>query len=342
MVLTQAEQEGYSVFVIRKATPGTKEGEEAGEAEGWGDGGIGQLPESLGDVMAVELGEPVGRSGGLLSGTIGPTKESKTTQMSIPANPNTTTVDAEPSSPSRPPRRRRQPDLSSDPTEIVDDPYARPAPSRSRQSSSRSNPAQHQVIGDDEGDIFDQTHGIPSHYDETPDDDNADDDFEMSRSRAYAGTMDFQFQSRSYDDEDEALQAALKASMTDLPEGWEMPDILKPESERQAFTTTTSIMTTTTTTTPPVAPEAQREESPVATSVAEEKDIVESNEVEDDSDDVQPAEEPSPGKSLSFHYLQMTKLTSLQRRFDEGVLLASVSLVPGFQLIFLSISYSRL
>lgn len=81
MVLTQAEQEGYSVFVIRKATPGTKEGEEAGEAEGWGDGGIGQLPESLGDVMAVELGEPVGRSGGLLSGTNGPTRESKTTQL---------------------------------------------------------------------------------------------------------------------------------------------------------------------------------------------------------------------------------------------------------------------
>ncbi|OWZ76521.1 ataxin-3 [Cryptococcus neoformans Tu401-1] len=294
MVLTQAEQEGYSVFVIRKATPGTKEGEEAGEAEGWGDGGIGQLPESLGDVMAVELGEPVGRSGGLLSGTNGPTRESKTTQLTTPANPDTTTVDAGPSSsPPRPPRRRRQPDLSSDPTEVVDDPYARPAPSRSRQSSSRSNPAQYQAVGDDEDDIFDQTHGIPSHYDETPTDENVNDDFEMSHSRPYAGTMDFQFQSRSYDDEDEALQAALKASMADLPEGWEMPDILKPESERQAFTTTTTT-TATTTTTPPVAPEMQREETPVATPPVEEEDIVESNEVEDDSDDVQPAEEPSP------------------------------------------------
>jgi ataxin-3 len=38
---------------------------EMGEGEGWGDGGVGELPECLADRMAVELGEPVGRSGGL-------------------------------------------------------------------------------------------------------------------------------------------------------------------------------------------------------------------------------------------------------------------------------------
>lgn len=299
MVLTQAEQEGYSVFVIRKATPGTKEGEEAGEAEGWGDGGIGQLPESLGDVMAVELGEPVGRSGGRSTATDGPARRSENSQLSTSAGPNTTTLDVGPSSSPPRPRQRRQPDLSSDPTEVIDDPYVQPAPSRSRQLSSRSDHVQPQATGDDEGDIFDQTQGIPSHHDETADDENVDDDFEMNHSRPYTGAMDFQFQSRSYDDEDEALQAALKASMADLPEGWEMPDILKPESERQAFATTTTTTTTaTTTTTPPIVPEPQREGTPVAAPVVEEKDVIEYNEVEDDSDDVQPAEEPSPRKSV--------------------------------------------
>ena len=59
MVLTQAEEEGYSVFVIRKA------GEEATakEGQGWVDGGIGILPECEADRIAVALGEPVGRSG---------------------------------------------------------------------------------------------------------------------------------------------------------------------------------------------------------------------------------------------------------------------------------------
>jgi hypothetical protein len=39
----------------------------------------------------------------------------------------------------------------------------------------------------------------------------------------YGGPTDFQYTSRSYDDEDAALQAALKASMDDLPEGWVAP-----------------------------------------------------------------------------------------------------------------------
>jgi ataxin-3 len=36
---------------------------EMDEGAGWGDGGVGVLPECLADRMAVELGEPVGRTG---------------------------------------------------------------------------------------------------------------------------------------------------------------------------------------------------------------------------------------------------------------------------------------
>lgn len=39
------------------------------------------------------------------------------------------------------------------------------------------------------------------------------------------GPTDFQFHNRSYDDEDEALQAALRASMEDVPEGFMMPEL---------------------------------------------------------------------------------------------------------------------
>jgi ataxin-3 len=47
------------------------------------------------------------------------------------------------------------------------------------------------------------------------------------------GPSDFQFASRSYDDEDEALQAALKASMQDLPADWKAPEP-KPKPERKS------------------------------------------------------------------------------------------------------------
>lgn len=41
------------------------------EGAGWGDGGVGVLPECLADRMAVELGEPVGRTGAAgVSGTL--------------------------------------------------------------------------------------------------------------------------------------------------------------------------------------------------------------------------------------------------------------------------------
>ena len=52
------------MFVIRKAGMSESEDVETEEGLGWGDGGVGVLPECMADRMAVELGEPVGRSGG--------------------------------------------------------------------------------------------------------------------------------------------------------------------------------------------------------------------------------------------------------------------------------------
>lgn len=63
MVLEQAEKEGYSVFVVRKARKENEAGKAPGEGEGWTDGGIGVLPESIADRMALELGPPNGRGG---------------------------------------------------------------------------------------------------------------------------------------------------------------------------------------------------------------------------------------------------------------------------------------
>ena len=63
MVLEQAEKEGYSVFVVRKARHEGGEGTGSGEGQGWTDGGIGVLPECIADRMALQLGEPSGRGG---------------------------------------------------------------------------------------------------------------------------------------------------------------------------------------------------------------------------------------------------------------------------------------
>lgn len=68
MVLKQAEAEGYSVFVVRQAGPGAGEEavEDPGEGKGWQDSGVGVMPESAADAMALELGE-VKRRGGFVS-----------------------------------------------------------------------------------------------------------------------------------------------------------------------------------------------------------------------------------------------------------------------------------
>jgi hypothetical protein len=59
MVLSQAEEEGYNVFVVRPLDPTA-----LGDGE---NGTTSALPESQADLVALELGEPDGRSAGGLS-----------------------------------------------------------------------------------------------------------------------------------------------------------------------------------------------------------------------------------------------------------------------------------
>ncbi|KAK8853172.1 hypothetical protein IAR55_003873 [Kwoniella newhampshirensis] len=316
LVLAQAEEEGYSVFVIRKATPGTSEGQGAGEGQGWGDGGIGVLPESLADRMAVELGEPVGRSGGAgsPSGTgavTGRGGAGSSRQVSDPFNPDQPTIDfptSFPAGPSSPParRRKRQEDLVPlDPliaAEANEDEFTRPVPTRSRQSSSRSTPAQApqadifdsenfplagQDTGEDEEILSEEADGPSSHIQHGR--------AEMMSS--YNGPTDFAFNSRSYDDEDEALQQALKASMMDLPPDWVSPELGPKEEEKPVLKS------------PPPAPIsaavrwAPKDEGP------SKKEEVKKDEVnEDDDDDDEEEEEDGPAEVLSPEEIRRRRL----------------------------------
>jgi len=97
---------------------------------------------------------------------------------------------------------------------------------------------------------------------------------------AYGGPTDFTFQSRSYDDEDEALQRALKASMEGLPEGFVMPE-LKPIEPPSILKPTP----------PPVAPVAPQPEP------AQPKPDNDDEELDEDDDD-EPAKVLSPGEFL--------------------------------------------
>lgn len=63
MVLKQAEAEGYSVFVVRRVGEVAEEEQDPGEGAGWHDSGVGVMPESQADAMALELGEVKGRLG---------------------------------------------------------------------------------------------------------------------------------------------------------------------------------------------------------------------------------------------------------------------------------------
>nr|XP_019044211.1 ataxin-3 [Kwoniella bestiolae CBS 10118]OCF23141.1 ataxin-3 [Kwoniella bestiolae CBS 10118] len=285
MVLTQAEEEGYSVFVVRKTVVGTREGEDAGEGQGWQDGGIGVLPECLADTMAVELGEPVGRSGGLAGGgTIAGSSHAGGTSI----NPDIPTVDFPSSSgagPSSPParRRRRQEDLvPEDPIAIDTDEYSRPAATRTRQSSNRSTPGvdvfDNQTFPLGDGDEDESIHSEEAEgHGEMGGRFAAGNEREDLFGAGYNGPTDFQFHSRSYDDEDEALQAALKASMDDLPPDWQAPPELPPKVEKPILKSPE-----------PTAPAAPTQ------SPAQEKEKKREDEdiVEDEDEDV-PAHEPS-------------------------------------------------
>lgn len=99
-----------------------------------------------------------------------------------------------------------------------------------------------------------------------------------SMADVYAGPTDFAFNSRSYDDEDEALQAALKASMQGLPDDFVMPE-LKPISQPSILKPKPN---------PP--PQAPPVPEPEPERVVEEED----DEIEDYDDD-EPAKSLSPG-----------------------------------------------
>ena len=207
LVLTQAEQEGYSVFVIRKRT---KTAGDEKEGEGWGDGGVGVLPECEADRIAMAFGEPVSRVGavdqfGITRDTGAGAGASGSGSGRGAANPDQPTVDSPhespPLAPSPPARRRkRQPDLT-DPTAVQD-----PASANAVAGSSRARGQQ--AAGEDDED---ETYHSAGEY-------------------GFSGAVDFMQQSRSYDDEDAALQAALKASMEDVPAGWEPPKFDKPKA----------------------------------------------------------------------------------------------------------------
>ena len=250
MVLEAAEKEGYSVFVVRKARKEGGPGPANGEGQGWTDGGIGVLPESIADRMALELGAPSGR-GGVSDAPSGSTSRSEffiqemrprrsTKSDSIvdtrvppdSTNPDQPTVDAASlppqAGPSSPPARRnkRQEDLA--PVSPNQDDLF-PGSSGRRRLPVPNTSTQYAQDDDEEldSDDFDmdptgQATSRPAargHYDPIMDED-----------AHQSGPTDFAMQSRSYDDEDEALQAALKASMQDLPADWKAPEV-KPARE---------------------------------------------------------------------------------------------------------------
>lgn len=103
----------------------------------------------------------------------------------------------------------------------------------------------------------------------------------------YGGPTDFAFQSRSYDDEDAALQAALKASMDDLPPGWvapvfeEKPVARKPSQSDRVSPPVTSTSATAPPAVAPPGPSAQNKNEDIE---------------EDDDVDEPPLEELSPGE----------------------------------------------
>lgn len=135
------------------------------------------------------------------------------------------------------------------------------------------------------------------------------------------GPTDFKYHNRSYDDEDEALQAALKASMADLPPGFEMPE-LKPlkaapvkKSTQPAPAQSSSASASRQRTEPArAAPEPPRWRP------AEEPPQNAPPDTVTEEDDDEPVQELTPGK-LIWCYPQLT----YQRRSVKRVLLDSSS-----------------
>ena len=194
----------------------------------------------------------------------------------------TTDPSSFPAGPSSPPprRRRRQEDLV-DPQGT--DSYAQfnpPRPPRNPARNASYDPLDGETgtflsgHDDDDEDIDDTAHG------------DAIGSYGRLDQEEYTGPTDFAFHSRSYDDEDAALQAALKASMEDLPPDWEAP-VLEPKEkpiEKRAPA-------------PVAAPEPVPE--PPAPAQAELAGGSRFKEELDDEDE-EPTEQLSPGESISL------------------------------------------
>lgn len=186
-------------------------------------------------------------------------------------------------------RRRRQEDLAAPPT--TSDPYAQfqpPRPARNPPRAHSSPPP---------ADVLDGQTGA-FQYDDDDDDEQLDADHDAPREdydrigsyrreeQEYGGPTDFQYTSRSYDDEDAALQAALKASMDDLPEGWVAPVWEEKKAQKQEAPAQAA----------PAPTAAPVLDPPVEDTGAGSKF---KEEIEDDDDD-EPTEQLSAGEQFSL------------------------------------------
>jgi len=143
-------------------------------------------------------------------------------------NTDQPTVDEPTSSPaglSSPParRRKRQEDLI--PSTIPDD-FALGQPIRPARNATRVDLSPRDVLDDQTGTFP----ADPADEREEGEEEDAAEPYQTYNYRAlqdemYSGPTDFALHSRSYDDEDAALQAALKASMDDLPPDWVAPEV---------------------------------------------------------------------------------------------------------------------
>lgn len=215
-------------------------------------------------------------------------------------------------------RQRRQQDPTS---EFVEEQDLLPGSGSQTPGSASRSKRKDKSKKRDELDEALERHAAQDFEDEELDDDDL---YHDARAFDYPpeAPTDFKYHNRSYDDEDEALQAALKASMADLPPDFEMPELQplkpapvkkqsQPAPEKKAAPATRapeplaeSSRTTTERWRPAEPPEDALQDAPPDT-VTEE-------------DDEEPVQELTPGKLP----LLLEELT-LQRRSARPVSLGS-------------------
>lgn len=215
---------------------------------------------------------------------------------SPPAGPSNSNL---PSPPAR--RRRRQEDLDLG-AHDEGDAFAQYHPPRPPRNPARTSSASAAAVA-----AVDPLDGQTGTFGQEDDDEELDDQEEdydrIGSHRPYeAAPMDFQFHSRSYDDEDEALQAALKASMDDLPPGWQAPKIEEKTIRRDSSTRATPIQSFTSPP-PPVLSPVPTGPPPLAMPlpghpVAREAPASGSRFKEEVAEDDEPVEQLTAGESL--------------------------------------------